>query len=426
MRDTRRRVGAPAHETQALRSPFAYLVTVLLFARVGPVRRPRARARASRGSSRRCSRSTVDRAGVRARQRRALLELLHLLRHAVLRASSTSATLRWVYERVTGWLLRAAGYRRRAVLVGSGKHIEDGRARARRRGRTRRSRSSASSRSTPRPRQRAALARRSSTTCRACSTRDRVQEVIIADPDFPQEHGGRARRQLPPARRDRARRAVDDGDPRSTAPSSCPASRCRCSAAPAGVRGRRLRAQADVRPRRRRSLLLVAALARCCSLIALAVKLTSRGPVIYRSVRPGHRRRAVRLLQVPHDARATPSRSRPTSRRSTRLDGAAVQDPRRPAADAGRAAPAPLLARRAAAARQRAARRDVARRPAAAAAARLRAARGVAQEALPRAARDHRAVAGLGPRRSSTSTTSCGSTSSTSSAGRSSSTCRSC
>src|SRR4051812_31689210 len=32
---------------------------------------------------------------------------------------------RWAYERVTGALLRAAGYRRRAVLVGSGKHIED-------------------------------------------------------------------------------------------------------------------------------------------------------------------------------------------------------------------------------------------------------------------------------------------------------------
>ena len=34
-------------------------------------------------------------------------------------------SLRWAYERVTGVLLRAAGYRRRAVLVGSGKHIED-------------------------------------------------------------------------------------------------------------------------------------------------------------------------------------------------------------------------------------------------------------------------------------------------------------
>ena len=32
---------------------------------------------------------------------------------------------RWAYEWVTGVLLRAAGYRRRAVLVGSGRHIED-------------------------------------------------------------------------------------------------------------------------------------------------------------------------------------------------------------------------------------------------------------------------------------------------------------
>jgi exopolysaccharide biosynthesis polyprenyl glycosylphosphotransferase len=35
------------------------------------------------------------------------------------------STIRWGYETVTGVLLRAAGYRRRAVLVGSGKHIED-------------------------------------------------------------------------------------------------------------------------------------------------------------------------------------------------------------------------------------------------------------------------------------------------------------
>jgi FlaA1/EpsC-like NDP-sugar epimerase len=34
-------------------------------------------------------------------------------------------SLRWIYERLTGVGLRAAGYRRRAVLVGSGKHIED-------------------------------------------------------------------------------------------------------------------------------------------------------------------------------------------------------------------------------------------------------------------------------------------------------------
>jgi exopolysaccharide biosynthesis polyprenyl glycosylphosphotransferase len=33
--------------------------------------------------------------------------------------------LRWAYESITGVLLRAAGYRRRAILVGSGRHIED-------------------------------------------------------------------------------------------------------------------------------------------------------------------------------------------------------------------------------------------------------------------------------------------------------------
>jgi exopolysaccharide biosynthesis polyprenyl glycosylphosphotransferase len=35
------------------------------------------------------------------------------------------STIRWLYEKATGVLLRAAGYRRRAVLVGSGKHIEE-------------------------------------------------------------------------------------------------------------------------------------------------------------------------------------------------------------------------------------------------------------------------------------------------------------
>jgi exopolysaccharide biosynthesis polyprenyl glycosylphosphotransferase len=34
-------------------------------------------------------------------------------------------SIRWAYEKVTGILLRAAGYRRRALLVGSGHHIED-------------------------------------------------------------------------------------------------------------------------------------------------------------------------------------------------------------------------------------------------------------------------------------------------------------
>ena len=35
------------------------------------------------------------------------------------------STFRFAYERTTGRLLRAAGYERRAVLVGTGEHIED-------------------------------------------------------------------------------------------------------------------------------------------------------------------------------------------------------------------------------------------------------------------------------------------------------------
>ena len=73
----------------------------------------------------------------------------------------------------------------------------------------------------------------------------------------------------------------------------------------AGLRGHRLRAQAHVRPRRVAALaVLLSPLLLAC---ALAIKLTSRGPVIYRSMRPGHRRRALRVLQVPHDVRATPT-----------------------------------------------------------------------------------------------------------------------
>jgi exopolysaccharide biosynthesis polyprenyl glycosylphosphotransferase len=34
------------------------------------------------------------------------------------------SSFRFAYERLTGWVLRAAGYRRRAVLVGTGEHIE--------------------------------------------------------------------------------------------------------------------------------------------------------------------------------------------------------------------------------------------------------------------------------------------------------------
>jgi len=95
------------------------------------------------------------------------------------------STLRWAYEQVSGVLLRAAGYRRRAVLVGSGKHIEDV--------------AHALADEVHAPVEMLgfiSLAPRPDNGLRSLGTMGdvdevlveyRVQEVIIADPDFPQE-----------------------------------------------------------------------------------------------------------------------------------------------------------------------------------------------------------------------------------------------
>src|SRR5918997_2774487 len=96
------------------------------------------------------------------------------------------STMRWAYEKVTGVLLRAAGYRRRALLVGSGKHIEDVH--------------SALVDEVHAPVDMVgfiSLTPRPDNGLRslgpigelpAVLDHHRVQEVIIADPDFPEEH----------------------------------------------------------------------------------------------------------------------------------------------------------------------------------------------------------------------------------------------
>jgi exopolysaccharide biosynthesis polyprenyl glycosylphosphotransferase len=92
---------------------------------------------------------------------------------------------RWGYERVSGALLRAAGYRRRAVLVGSGRHIDDV--------------ANALGEPGSSPVEVVgfvSLSKRPDNGLRALGTMEdmprvlateRVQEVIIADPDFPQQ-----------------------------------------------------------------------------------------------------------------------------------------------------------------------------------------------------------------------------------------------
>ena len=105
---------------------FAFLLTVLLFAKEGLYAD---RAAAPRPAEDRLLAVPGDGRGADLRADRdgpdAVLELLHLLRDVLLRDRLHRRSIRWGYEQVTGVLLRAAGYRRRAVLVGSGKHIED-------------------------------------------------------------------------------------------------------------------------------------------------------------------------------------------------------------------------------------------------------------------------------------------------------------
>jgi exopolysaccharide biosynthesis polyprenyl glycosylphosphotransferase len=101
---------------------FACLVTLLLFARSGLYAE-----RASRPGLTRIVASLTQVAAValifalvQGQEFSSYYVFYGSLFFAVLYVS----TFRFVYERVTGWILRMAGYRRNAVLVGTGAHIE--------------------------------------------------------------------------------------------------------------------------------------------------------------------------------------------------------------------------------------------------------------------------------------------------------------
>jgi exopolysaccharide biosynthesis polyprenyl glycosylphosphotransferase len=190
---------------------------------------------------------------------------------------------RWGYEKVTGALLRAAGYRRRAVLVGSGQHIED---------------VAHALRDevhvpvemvgfislTPRPDNGLRSLGRIEDVARVLDVY-RVQEVIIADPDFPEK------------------RAVDLVD-------TCHQRGVTVRVAPSTMEILLQRAELvpgtsvplfELRPPvfdgfdyfvKRTfdvlvSLLLLIVLSPLLLLSAALVRVTSRGPIIYRSYRPG-------------------------------------------------------------------------------------------------------------------------------------------
>ena len=190
---------------------------------------------------------------------------------------------RFLYERATGVLLRAAGYRRRAVLVGSGKHIED----------------VAHALAdevhspvemlgfislTPRPDNGLRSLGAIGDLGRVLEVH-RVQEVIIADPDFPQE---------------KAVELVDQCHQRGVtvriAPSTMEILVHRAEFVPgASVPLFELRPPVfdgfDYAIKRSfdfvAAVIILLLLSPVLMIIAAAVWVTSRGPVLYRSWRPG-------------------------------------------------------------------------------------------------------------------------------------------
>jgi exopolysaccharide biosynthesis polyprenyl glycosylphosphotransferase len=260
---------------------FAYLVTVLLFARSGLYSSRAERPGLSRIVSSLFQVTVV--ALVFAVVNGEDYSSYYIFYGTLAFAICFVGSLRWGYEGVTGLILRAAGYRRRAVLVGSGKHIED----------------VAHALTdevhapvemvgfislTPRPNNGLRSLGRIEDLPQVLDLH-RVQEVIIADPDFPQE---------------RAVDLVDQCHRRGVtvriAPSTMEILVHRAEFVPgASVPLFELRPPVfdgfDYAVKRTFdfvvALLLIVFLSPLLALIAIAVALSSRGPVIYRSMRPG-------------------------------------------------------------------------------------------------------------------------------------------
>jgi exopolysaccharide biosynthesis polyprenyl glycosylphosphotransferase len=271
---------AAAHQAKHW-SSFAYLVTVLLFARAD-LYSERARRPGTAKITAALFQATVISLVF------ALATGEHFSSYYIFYGSLVFATvciglLRWLHTTVTGWLLTHAGYERRAVLVGSGRQIDD-------------VAHALSSRTrsnvdvvgfvsvTPRPdnglRSLGALEH-----LKEILIESHIQEVILTDPDFPQ---------------DKALELIDTchqlGVNVQVAPSTMEILIDRAEFVP-GATLPLFRVKPPVFDgidyALKRSFDLLAAsiallaMAPVMLVIALAVKLTSRGPIIYRSVRPG-------------------------------------------------------------------------------------------------------------------------------------------
>jgi exopolysaccharide biosynthesis polyprenyl glycosylphosphotransferase len=187
------------------------------------------------------------------------------------------------YEKVTGKLLKLAGYQRRAVLVGSGQHIEAV-GHALRDAATPTVKVVGFISLTPRPNN-GLLSLGTLDELAQVINRHRIDEVIIADPDFPQQqavevvdvaHGQGVRVRIAPSTMEllvhRAEFVPGEAVPLF-------------ELKPPVFEG------FDFFLKRAFDLvgasLLLAALSPVLAVAALAVRFSSRGPIVYRSMRPG-------------------------------------------------------------------------------------------------------------------------------------------
>ncbi len=191
--------------------------------------------------------------------------------------------LRWIHLRVTGWMLARAGYSRRTLLVGSGRHLDQvGHALA------------DSPHAEIEPVGYVSLTPRPDNGLRSLGAladlpeilaEHRVQDVIIADPDFPQ---------------DKAVELVDVCHRRGVEVHVAPSTMGILTQQAEFVPGQSLPLftlkppvfeGVDFAIKRTFDVLgatlLLVLLSPVLAAVALAVKLTSRGPVLYRSARPG-------------------------------------------------------------------------------------------------------------------------------------------
>jgi exopolysaccharide biosynthesis polyprenyl glycosylphosphotransferase len=273
-------LGESLHETKRILA-FAYLLTVLLFARSGLYDE-----RSQRPGIARIMTSLFEVTLVALGF--AVVDGQHFSSYYIFYGSLAFAllyisSLRFLYERASGLILRAAGYQRRAVLVGTGKHIHDV---AHALGDAPHAPINVIGFISPEP--------IDSNGLRCLGTLDgldlliaaeRVDEVIIADPDFPQ---------------DRAVELVDQCHRRGVrvriAPSTMEILIHRAEfvpgqSVPLFELGPPVFEGIDFAVKRTFdaivSGLLLLALSPLLIAIAIAVKLSSRGPVLYRSMRPG-------------------------------------------------------------------------------------------------------------------------------------------